>query len=132
MPRAIWPLVAGRPTVEIVLTLEIGSKHLKRILLADTGAGSEHSAFELVLDEDDCLLCGSAAMGSVQLGGAYSGSHPIYSLRVQVPELNFDEDIEVVGVPSIPSGVDGISGFRFLNRFTYGNLGDRRQFGIET
>ncbi len=131
MPRASWPLVRGRPKIEIVLTLSIGGQLTTRELLAVTGAGSEHSAFELVLDEDDCLLCGSAAMGMAQLGGAYSGPHPLYAIRVQIPIIGCDEDIVAVGVSSTPSGFQGIAGFRFLKRFAYGNFGNQNEFGLE-
>src|ERR1700733_7360004 len=48
----------GRPCVEVILTLTAGGQQLARNLLADTGAGSRNSAFQLILEEDDCLLCG--------------------------------------------------------------------------
>lgn len=132
MPSVVWPLQKGRPKVEIVLTLAVGGQKVTRVLLADTGAGSDQALFELVLDEDDCLLCHSSVMGRLQLHGAYSGAHPVYGVRVQIPQLGFDEEIEVVGVPKTPIGLHGIAGFRFLNRFTYGNFGDAGQFGIES
>lgn len=132
MPRVSWSLNQGRPTVEIVLTLALGSQKMTRVLLADTGAGSDRAGFELVLDEDDCLLCTTTAMGQVQVRGAYSGSYPIYGIRVEVPQLTFAGRIRVVGVPTTPTGLDGIAGFRFLNRFGYGNFGDKGQFGLES
>ena len=132
MPRATWPLRNGRPRIEIVLTQVIGTVQTNRLLLADTGAGSDHSAFELVLDENDCLLCGGNPIAMVQLSGAISGTYPIYGVRIRIPQLGFDTDVEVVGVPQAPAGADGIAGFRFLNRFSYGNFGDRSQFGIES
>jgi hypothetical protein len=58
MPHVQWPLRRGRPCVQIVLNLAQGGQPLVRSLLADTGAGSQVSSFELVLDENDCLLCG--------------------------------------------------------------------------
>jgi hypothetical protein len=36
-----------------------------------------------------------------------------------------------VGVPYPPPDFDGIACFRFLNRFTYGNFGDKNAFGLE-
>jgi hypothetical protein len=104
---------------------------MNRILLADTGAGSDQALFELTLDEDDCLLCDTTDMGQVQLRGAYAGLFPIYGIRVEIPQIGCDEHVEAVGVPTIPSGFDGIAGFRFLNRFHYGNFGDKGQFGLE-
>jgi hypothetical protein len=100
-------------------------------LLGDTGAGSRISAFELVLDEDDCLLCGGIPLPSVTLSGAYAGSFPIYDIPVRLPALGFDQRLHAVGVPSAPAGFDGIACFAFLNRFTYGNFGDPSQFGLE-
>jgi hypothetical protein len=126
-----WTLRVGRPTIEIVLSLALGGQPTTRLLLADTGAGSEKSAFELVLDENDCLICGGNPTRHALMRGAYTGSHPIYGVRVRIPSFGFSEDVEVVGVPSTPTGFDGIVGFRFLNRFTYGNFGDRGQFGLE-
>jgi hypothetical protein len=110
----------------------IDSQTTPRNLLADTGAGSDQSLFELIMEERDCVTCGGNFTGMVQLGGAYSGSFPLYSVRVAVPQLGFDHSIRVVGVPSTPSGLDGIAGFRFINRFTYGNFGDKCQFGLES
>jgi hypothetical protein len=69
MPHVQWPLAHGRPCVEIVLTLVQGGQALRRTVLADTGAGSQASAFELILDEDDCLVCGNPDR-PVTLGGA--------------------------------------------------------------
>lgn len=86
---------------------------------------------ELILDEDDCLLCGGVAGASVTLGGAYVGQFPLYDLDVQLPALGFHHSLRAVGVPSIPLGFDGIACFNFLNRFHYGNFGDSSRFGLE-
>src|SRR5262249_52990959 len=99
--------------------------------LADTGAGSLLSAFQLILNEADCQLCSGMPFPPVTLGGAFVGSFPIYELRVQVPALGFDQNIRAVGVQSVLSGFDGLARFRFLHRFTYGNLDDPNQFGLE-
>jgi hypothetical protein len=103
-----------------------------RTLLADTGAGSQTSAQDLILEESDCLLCGGIPCPSVLLGGAYAGSFPVYDLPVQVPALGFVQNLRAVGVSSVPRGFDGIACFRFLNRFTFGNFGDPSQFGLES
>jgi hypothetical protein len=131
MPRMQWPLAHGRPCVQIFLTLAQGRHPLPRTLLADTGAGSLISAFEFILDEDDCLLCGGIPLPSVMLGGAYVGSFPIYDLPVRLPALGLDQRLHAVGVPSVPVGFDGIACFGFLNGFSYGNFGDPNQFGLE-
>lgn len=39
--------------------------------------------------------------------------------------------MSVVGVADTPKGFDGIACFPFLNRFTYGNFGDRASFTLE-
>jgi hypothetical protein len=67
----------------------------------------------------------------VSLAGAYAGSFPTYGISVRLPVLGFDGNIRAVGVASVPAGFDGIACFRFLNRMTYGNFGDRGQFGLE-
>jgi hypothetical protein len=131
MPRILWPLRNGRPCVKVILTLTAGGQLLTRNLLADTGAGSRTSKFHLILEEDDCLLCGGIFYQTVQLGGAYVGSYPIYDIPVRIPALGFDQGLRAVGVPSVPAGLDGIACFAFLNRFTYGNFGDPSQFGLE-
>ncbi len=131
MPRAEWPLRQGRPCLEVVLTLAAGGQPFPRMLLADTGAGSQNSGIDLILDEDDCLLCGGLAGASVSLGGAYVGSFPLYNLFVQLPALGFAQNVRVVGVPLIPAGFDGLACFGFLNRFQYGNFGDPGVFGVE-
>lgn len=131
MPRALWPLRQGQPCVQVILTLAPAGQPLVRTLLADTGAGSQTSRFELILDENDCLLCGGIPYPSIRLGGAYSGMFPVYDLPVQLPTLRVAQTVRAVGVPSVPAGFDGIAGFRFLNRFTYGNFADSGQFGLE-
>lgn len=131
MPHVQWPLHHGRPCIEVELTLGPGGQHLLRTLLADTGAGSQSSAFELILEEDDCLLCGGNPDSPIMLGGAYVGSFPTYDMRVRVPAIGFDQNLRAVGVPTVPAGFDGIACFAFLNRFTYGNFGDAGQFGLE-
>ena len=132
MPRALWPLAFGRPVIEIVLSLAQGGQKLTRILLADTGAGSMSAPFDLLLDENDCLLCDGTVTQTVTLGGAYTSSYPLYLIRVEIPSLQFDHDVLAVGVPNPPPGLDGIACFPFLNRFTYGNFGDRLAFGLES
>jgi hypothetical protein len=98
----------------------------------DTGAGTSQDDLELILTESDCRLCGDQQGDQVVLTGAYRGTFNIYSLRVQVPALGFDQDVEVVAVPSGFDGFDGTATFPFLNRFHYGNFGNPAQFGLET
>jgi hypothetical protein len=117
--------------VHIVVSLAQGGQTLDRVLLADSGAGSLQDGFDLILEEDDCLLCGGNPRRAVSLGGAYSGSFPTYTLSVRVPALGFHQFLRVVGVSSLPVGFDGIACYSFLNRFTFGNFGDPGQFGLE-
>jgi hypothetical protein len=131
MPQFLWPLRGGRPVIEVILTLAQGGQPSARTLLADTGAGPRHSHFELILEENDCLICAGNPAYPVILSGAYTGSFPSYVLRVQIPAIRFDHHIRTVGVGSPPAGLDGIACFRFLSRFTYDNFGKPDQFGIE-
>ena len=131
MPRAQWPLCHHRPSIEVTLAVAHGGQAALKTLLADTGAGSRMSAFDLILEDHECLRCGGYPMGFVNLGGAYKGSFPTYTLTVCLPALGFADALLVVGVPSVSTGFDGIACFNFLNRFTYGNFGDPGQFGLE-
>lgn len=131
MPAAQWPLVNGRPVIEVVLSLAGSGQDLVCCLVADTGAGSARSVFQLILDAQVCLQCGGIPHGQVQLGGAYSGAFPLYLVDVRLPALNFDEPVPVVGASQGPSGYDGIAGVRFLNRFHYGNFGAPGIFGLD-
>jgi hypothetical protein len=117
--------------IEVTLTLASSGQTVVQRLLADTGAGTASAGFELLMDEQDCLLCGGSPSRPVVLGGAYAGSFPIFLLRVQIQSLSFDRFVPVVGVSQCPHGLGGIAGFRFLNRFTYGNFGDVGGFGLE-
>jgi hypothetical protein len=108
MPRKEWPLRHGRPCVEVVLTLTQGSKPFPRTLLADTGAGSHNCGFELILTDNDCILCGGILLQPVTLCGAYSGTFPSYLLLVQLPALGFAKNLRVVGVPSLSGKFDGL------------------------
>jgi hypothetical protein len=132
MPRVQWPLLRRQPRIEVTLTLAVGGQPVVRRLLADTAAGTARASFELVLDEQDCLLCGGIPLQPVVLGGAYSGTFPVYLLRVEVPGLGFDQLLPAVGIGRSPQGFDGLACFRFLNRFTYGNFGDPTAFGLES
>jgi hypothetical protein len=131
MAQQLWPLHNSRPIIEIALAIQPAGQLRTFQLLADTGAGSTRSGFELILDEQDCLLAGGSPAQASTLGGAYSGTFPVYLVRVQIPQLGFDRYVRVVGVPQSPVGFDGIACFRFLNRFTYGNFGDLGRFGLE-
>ncbi len=132
MPRVLWPLHKGRPCVQVVLTLQPGGQSVARTLLADSGAGSRNSAFELILSEDECLYCGGNPLPGVTLRGAFVGTFPIYGLPVRLPALGVDVNLRAVGVPTVPAGFDGIACFSLLNRFAYGNFGDPGQFGLES
>jgi hypothetical protein len=131
MPRAVWPLVTGRPALEIVLTNVPAGKKAARIVLADTGAGNASVPFDILLHENDCLTFGVSSSTSVVLGGSYTGAYPIYLVHVEIPILGFSRRLRAVGIRSVPSGLEGIACFQFLNHFTYGNFGDPNQFGLE-
>ena len=131
MPRALWPLVKGRPVVQVELQAFDG-RLLLRTLLADSGAGTTQSLFSLVLDEEDCLLCGDRPTRMTTLRGAFDGTFPIYLVHVKIAALKVDHHVAAVGVQSLPPGLDGIACFRLLNQFTYGNFGIADQFGLET
>jgi len=129
MPAEKWALQSHRPVIVVHLHLHSGGT-TQRTLLADTGAGSLISAFELVLPDADCALAGSAAAHSVVLGGAYGGTFPVCWVRISIAALGFDRRVRAVSVPSAPTDFDGIACFRFLSRFNYGNFGSTRQFGL--
>jgi hypothetical protein len=130
MAAAQWLLQNDRPVIEVVLPGS-GGEDLVRLLLADTGAGTRQSVFQLILDENDCLQSGAILVHHVQLGGAYSGMFPVYLVNVRIALLNFDEPLPVVGVSRVPPGFNGIAGFKFLNRFQYGNFGNPDYFGLD-
>jgi hypothetical protein len=48
MPAAQWPLQNDRPVIDIVLSAS-GGQDLVRSLVADTGAGTRQSVFQLIL-----------------------------------------------------------------------------------
>jgi hypothetical protein len=131
MPAAQWPLQNDRPVIQIMLSSLGGGQDPARCLVADTGAGSRQSVFQLILTEQDCRQCGGILMGHVTLGGAYSGLFPVYSVAIRISQLNFDEPVPAVGVSRVPKGFHGIAGFKFLNRFHYGNCGDPNCFGVD-
>ena len=108
----------------------VKGRHHRR-LLADTGAGSNDSSFELLLREADCeRSADNTLLGQVQLGRAYSGWFNVYLIEVRIPRLDFAAAVPVVGVSQVPDGFEGIACFKFLNRFRYGNFGDADRFGL--
>ena len=130
MPRITWPLLNDRPSVRLVLAPDEGHPTTFD-LLADTGAGSNASVYDLILLESDCRRFGSAVGWDVMLSGAYVGRCPVYGVHVQIPALAFDDGLIAVAVPAVPEGFSGTACFRFLNRFDYGNFGNPAQFGLE-
>jgi hypothetical protein len=131
MPPVQWPLQNDRPMIQIVLPAMSSGQGMVRHLLADSGAESQQTIFQLLLAEMNCLLTGGVTMGQVQLGGAYAGWFRLYLVRVRVPPLNFDEPVPIVGVAQLPPGFDGIAAFKYLNRFHYGNFGNPASFGLD-
>jgi hypothetical protein len=129
MPRVTWPLLNDRPNVRVVVLHDGQPATLD--LHADTGAGSNSSAFELILLESDCLLFGTPARSHVSLTGAHAGIHFLYWVHVRIPALAFDDVLSAVGVDAVPDGFRGVAGFRLLNRFDYGNFGNPAHFGLE-
>lgn len=130
MPRAEWSVAAGRPVVQVELHTTQGWSPT-RMLLADSGAGSLNSLFDVVLAESDCRRCSRRPFGTVSLRGAFVGSHPVHMVRLRIAQLAFDRYVRVVATASLPPGLDGIACFRFLSLFTYGNFGSRTTFGLE-
>ena len=131
MPRARWPLQNDRPVIEVVLIYSSGGTDVTRALLADSGAGNANAPFEILLEENECLLCGGKPIKAVSVTGAFTGSHLLYLIPIRIPLLGFADVIPAIGVPTLAAAFDGIACFPFLNRFTYGNFGDRNAFGLE-
>ena len=130
MPRVTWPLLNDRPAVRVVVML--GGQATTIDLHADTGAGAASSAFELLLLESDCWLYGRALGSFIELTGAHAGGpYYLFRVRVQIPGLAFDDELDAVGVPAVPDGFRGVAGFRLLNRFDDGNFGNPAHFGLE-
>src|SRR5215211_2177913 len=103
MPRVTWPLLIYRPAVRI--DVMIGGQRTTIDLHADTGAGAASSAFELILLDSDCWLCGSPTGSVMELTGAYAGGfYYLFRVRAQIPSLAFDDEVDVVGVPAVPIG----------------------------
>jgi len=129
--RASWPLRSGRPCIEVVLWRTADGTDYPRVLLADTGAGAADLDVELILAESDCLTCSRRRAGHTSITGAFAGYYSLFEIRVCVPVIGFDQIVIAAGVRSISRNFDGVAGYRFLNRFTFGNFGLRDQFGIE-
>src|SRR5262245_62145903 len=130
MPRVTWPLLNDRPAVRVDVML--GGQPATIDLHADTGAGAASSAFDLLLLESDCWLCGRPTGKFIRLTGASAGGpYYLFSVRVQIPALAFDDELDAVGVAVVPDGFRGVAGFRTLNRFDYGNFGNPALFGLE-
>lgn len=130
MTRMVWPLQDGRPIIRVELPFP-NSRPAMRTLLADTGAGTTRSEFELLLDEEDCLLSGAFPCDPVRLRGAYDGSFPVYLVRIRIPGISEVQEVRAIGVSATPSGLDGIACFRFLNQFRFGNFEGQGSFGLE-
>jgi hypothetical protein len=134
MPRVTWPLEHDRPVVHVQFIETTAGHRETRMLLADTGAGGLYAPFELILRISDCQrYMGLRSSDDVALGGAIIGTYPIYAVRVEIPVLSVARRVRAVAVSdtACPAGMDGIACFRFLSTFTYGNFGDRGQFGLE-
>jgi hypothetical protein len=130
MPRVTWPLLNDRLAIRVQVMFGVQATTIE--LHADTGAGAASSAFDLLLLESECWLCGRPTGKLIRLTGAHAGGpYYLFDVRVQIPALSFDADLSVVGVPTVPDGFKGVAGFRLLNRFDYGNFGNPALFGLE-
>jgi hypothetical protein len=130
-----WTLRNGCPIVEVEFIHD--GNVSRRVLLADTGFGSEETFFQIVLTESDCRLFKGAPCGTAPVIGAVEGTYPTYMVKVQVRSLRWQRHIFALAVPSMPNSVsakdlDGIACFPFLNQFGYGNFDDSQQFGLKT
>jgi hypothetical protein len=131
MPRVLWPLRHDQPCVEIVLPLGTSGQEVVRHLLADTGAGTVRAGFELILAEADCLQAGASSRKGLPweepswaptLCTSSAFGFRVWRLTTASAQL---------GLPALPPALEGLAGFRFLNRFSYGNFGNPSQFGLE-
>lgn len=120
--------------MEVTFTVRSNGSTAVRKLLADTGAGSNHSSFHVLLSEEDSRLFGISRVAPVQLTGAFEGLFHSFHVIAAISALNVTWQAIAVGVPSsrIPLGFDGIACFRFLNSLDYGNFGNPDQFGLQT
>ena len=132
MAMVQWELVGNRPAIRVLLCDPHTGRETGRVLLADTGAGSKAAPFELLVDEEDCLLYARKRGHFLRLSGAYAGEFRVYDVNVRIEHLGYLYDIPAVGVSKTPRGFDGIAGFRFLSRFNFGNFGDPERFGLES
>lgn len=134
MPRVTWQLQNERPIVEIYLRDPLTGSLILRTLLAGTGAGHRYSKYDVILSDSDCQRFSRKRGGLVRLGGAIMGWFPIHMVWIEIPALAVARRVAAVAVlvPQMPTNLDGIAAFRFLNSFTYGNFGDANQSGLET
>jgi len=133
MARIIWPLQDGQPVVHLYLREGKTGILLPRVLLADTGAGDSTNITELVIAENDGARFGGRYLGDMGAGGAVQGVFPVRRVLIEMPALNVSRIVAAMIVPSaqLPSGLNGIVTYRFLNSFTFGNFGDKAGFGLE-
>jgi hypothetical protein len=129
-----WPLRRGTPCIEVQLVHRMTDVRDARTLLADTGAASIQSPFELVLGAADQHRFGGRPHRRVRLGGAIRGTFAVCTVWVEIPGLLRVQPVAAVAVPAamLPRGLDGIAAFRFLDRFSYGNFADPGAFDLET
>jgi hypothetical protein len=132
--RVLWPLEKGQPIVRLYLREPRTGILLPRTLLADTGAGSAQVPIELVLSENDVARFGERGTTRMVSSGAIRGEFPTASVWIELPTLDVSRPVAVMTVPfaQLPQDLDGIVTYRFLNSFTFGNFGDKTQFGLET
>jgi hypothetical protein len=50
----MWPLERNRPVVQVQLVNTVSGPKITRMLLANTGAGSLYTPFELILHASNC------------------------------------------------------------------------------
>ena len=133
MPRFLWPLQNGQPVISIYLR-DVETEVLSpRVLLADTGAGDAFTAVELILIQRDGERFGREWLGNAQAGGFVRGNFEIQLVPIVIPALNVARLATALLIPpsELPQGLSGIAGFRLLNKFSYGNFGDPKRFGLE-
>ncbi len=118
MTRALFPFHDDYPVVDVALTRADGAGTTIRRLLLDTGF-TGRSVF--VLSTDDETLLSHRPLRDGTVCGALTGSQQRMWVIAGVPRIGFLGSFVAIvtglGPLGLPSGVQGMAGLTFLQRF---------------
>ena len=118
MAVARFAYFQGLPTVLVSFQTRPPQVNVARRLLVDSGFTGKSAVVLSTIDATHLRLRKAPAS---QVAGALAGAHERVWIKCSIPELKFTANLIAISSDlaslSLPTGIDGLVGLSFLNRF---------------